>query len=332
MLDAAAGLTRIEAENAFSLSLVRHGRLAADVLWEIKSGMLKKSGLLTLYRGGETFADLGGLEALKTFCRRALRPGRPAGVRAAACSCSAPRGRARAQFCKALGCETGRPTLMLDVGALLGSLVGQRRRTSARRCGSSTRWLPASSCSTRSRRHSRGSRRAGQTDSGVSARMFGTFLTWLNDHESDAFVVCTSNDVSKLPPEFARRAVRRNVLPRPAGSREKEAIWRMYLAKFGLDPEAAPAARHRLHRRRDQGVLPAGGAAGRAAGRGGAEHRPGGRDGRRVGRAAPAAGPAAAACRPSGPGSTRAVGEPRQVRPQREQTRRPTDRSTVSTS
>jgi hypothetical protein len=40
VLDAAAGLTRIEAENAFSLSLVRHGRLAADVLWEIKSGML----------------------------------------------------------------------------------------------------------------------------------------------------------------------------------------------------------------------------------------------------------------------------------------------------
>ena len=70
MLDAAAGLTRVEAENAFALSLVRHGRLAADVLWEIKSGMLKKSGLLTLHRGGETFADLGGLEALKSFCTR----------------------------------------------------------------------------------------------------------------------------------------------------------------------------------------------------------------------------------------------------------------------
>ena len=66
----------------FALSLVRHGRLAADVLWEIKSGMLKKSGLLTLHRGGESFADLGGLEALKGFCARALRPGRPPGVRA----------------------------------------------------------------------------------------------------------------------------------------------------------------------------------------------------------------------------------------------------------
>ena len=63
VLDASAGLTRVEAENAFSLSLVRHGRLAPEVLWEIKSGALRKSGLLTLHRGGEAFADLGGLEA-----------------------------------------------------------------------------------------------------------------------------------------------------------------------------------------------------------------------------------------------------------------------------
>ena len=81
VLDAAAGLTRMEAENAFSLALVCHGRLAPDVLWELKGQSLKKSGLLTLCRGGETFADLGGLAALKTFCSRALRPGQRGGVR-----------------------------------------------------------------------------------------------------------------------------------------------------------------------------------------------------------------------------------------------------------
>ena len=42
-------------------------------------------------------------------------------------------------------------------------------------------------------------------DSGVSARLFGTFLTWLNDHESDVFTICTCNDISKLPPEFSLR-------------------------------------------------------------------------------------------------------------------------------
>ena len=78
VLDAAAGLTRVEAENAFSLSLVRHGRVVPETLWELKTGMLKKSGLLTLHRGGETFADLGGLDALKGFTRRAL--GQPQGL------------------------------------------------------------------------------------------------------------------------------------------------------------------------------------------------------------------------------------------------------------
>lgn len=48
ILDAAAGLTRMEAENAFSLSLVRHGQIVPETLWELKTGMLKKSGLLTL--------------------------------------------------------------------------------------------------------------------------------------------------------------------------------------------------------------------------------------------------------------------------------------------
>jgi hypothetical protein len=82
VLDAAGGFTRAEAENAFSLSLIRHGRVTPDVLWELKGQTLKKSGLLTLHRGGETFADLGGLDAIKSFCNRALWPGRRSDVRA----------------------------------------------------------------------------------------------------------------------------------------------------------------------------------------------------------------------------------------------------------
>ena len=70
MLDAAAGLTRFEAEGAFSLSLVREGHLAADSIWELKSQTLKKSGLLQLHRGSERFDTLGGLQAIKAFCLR----------------------------------------------------------------------------------------------------------------------------------------------------------------------------------------------------------------------------------------------------------------------
>jgi hypothetical protein len=52
VLDAAAVLSRAEAEGAFALSLVRHGRLEPGPVWEIKAGMLRKSGLLGLHRGG----------------------------------------------------------------------------------------------------------------------------------------------------------------------------------------------------------------------------------------------------------------------------------------
>jgi SpoVK/Ycf46/Vps4 family AAA+-type ATPase len=77
---------------------------------------------------------------------------------------------------------------------------------------------------------------SGQTDSGVSARLFGTLLTWLNDHETDVFFVGTLNDVSRLPPEFSRAERFDGVffvdLP---GQREKQAIWPMYLERFGLN-------------------------------------------------------------------------------------------------
>src|SRR3954468_5480879 len=203
VLDAAAGLTRMEAENAFSLSLVRHGRLAAEVLWDLKSGTLKKSGLLTLHRGGERFADLGGLEALKTFCARALRPGRPAGVRARGVLLLGPPGSGKSAFCKALGAETGRPTLILDVGTLLGSLVGQSEANVRQALRLVDAMAPCVVMVDEVEKALAGSS-GSAGDSGVAARLFGTLLTWLNDHDSDAFVVCTANDISKLPPEFAR--------------------------------------------------------------------------------------------------------------------------------
>lgn len=77
---------------------------------------------------------------------------------------------------------------------------------------------------------------SGQTDSGVSARMFGTFLTWLNDRESDVFVVATSNDIGRLPPEFGRSERFDGIffLDLPARD-QKESIWDMYVKRFGLE-------------------------------------------------------------------------------------------------
>ena len=124
VLDATGGLTRGEAESAFSLSLVRHGRIQPDTIWSLKSQMLKKSGLLEMYRGDADFETLGGMAALKSFCKQALGSSnqqvRPRGV-----MLLSPPGCGKSQFCKALGRETGRPVITLDVGSLMGSLVGQ---------------------------------------------------------------------------------------------------------------------------------------------------------------------------------------------------------------
>ena len=86
VLDAAAGLTRYEAEGAFALSLTRHNTIRPDSIWELKAQTLKKNNLLTLHRGRETFDTLGGLTNLKDFCRRALHARQTREACAASCS------------------------------------------------------------------------------------------------------------------------------------------------------------------------------------------------------------------------------------------------------
>ena len=238
VLDAAAGLTRVEAENAFSLSLIRHGRITPDVLWELKAQTLKKSGLMTIHRGGETFADLGGLDALKAFCSRSLtrKTGNPLARPRGVLLLGVP-GTGKSAFCKALGNEVGRPTLILDIGALMGSLVGMTEERTRQALRIADAMAPCIVFADEIDKGLSGVQASGQTDSGVSARMFGTLLSYLNDHESDVYFVCSANDVSKLPPEFTRAERIDGIffLDLP-GSGEKEIIWRLYLEKYGLDP------------------------------------------------------------------------------------------------
>ena len=50
-----------------------------------------------------------------------------------------------------------------------------------------------------------GSQSSGRTDGGTSARVFGTFLTWMQEKKEPVFVVATANDISSLPPELLRK-------------------------------------------------------------------------------------------------------------------------------
>ena len=239
VLDAASGLTRAEAESAFSLSLVRHGQITPETIWELKTQMLKKSGLLELYQGDACFDDLGGLDALKSFCKRALTRSSDQ-VKAKGVMLLSPPGCGKSQICKALGNETGRPVILLDVGSLMGSLVGQTESRTRQALKIIDTMGPSVVCLDEVDKAFGSATGGGNGDSGVSSRMFGTFLTWLNDRESDSFVVCTANDVQSLPPEFARAERFDSVffvdLP---GDTERELIWNQYIKSYELDPDQA---------------------------------------------------------------------------------------------
>ena len=240
VLDAAAGLTRYEAESAVSLSLVRHRRVTPEAIWDLKSGMLKKSGLLSLHRGSEDFSGLGGLNSLKAFCKRSLlQTGRSNPLKR-------PRrvlllgvpGTGKSAFAKSLGRESGRPTLTLDVGSLMGSLVGSTEANIRQALRIADAMSPCILFCDEVEKALSGVANSGQTDSGVSARLFGSLLTWMNDHTTDVYLVATCNDISKLPPEFGRAERFDGIfflnLP---GPQERQLIWDLYLRQFELDPD-----------------------------------------------------------------------------------------------
>jgi hypothetical protein len=231
VLDAAAGLTRYEAEGAFALSLTRNNAIQPQAIWELKAQTLRKNNLLNLHRGQESFESLGGLTNLKDFCRRALRPGRrvkPRGVLLLGVS-----GTGKSQFCKALGNQTGRPTLMLDFGSLMNSLVGQSESNLRQALRIADAMSPCILFADELEKALSGV--GSQGDSGVSTRLFGNLLTWLSDHESDVFFVGTSNNISQLPPEFTRAERFDGVffldLPNVT---ERDAIWALYRSHFGI--------------------------------------------------------------------------------------------------
>ncbi len=231
LLDAAAGLTRAEAEGAFALSLARYDELRPEAIWELKAQTLRKQNLLTLHRGGETFTQLGGLTALKEFCRRALQPGRS--VKARGTLLLSPPGCGKSAFCKALGNEVGRPVLSLDLGALYGSLVGETERNVRQALAIADAMAPAVLFADELDKGLSGV--GGHGDSGVSSRLFGTLLTWLADHESDVFFIGTANDISRLPPEFTRAERLDGVFFVDLPSAEQRGkIWSQYRRQYDI--------------------------------------------------------------------------------------------------
>ena len=230
VLEAAGGLTRYEAEDAFALSLTRHNALRPEAVWELKAAALKKNNLLTLHRGGERFDSLGGLASLKDFCKRALRPGRR--VQARGILLLGVPGVGKSFFAKALGNEVGRPTLVLDVGSLYGSLVGATEANVRQALKVVDAMSPCVAFLDEVEKALSGV--GGVGDSGVATRLFGTMLTWLSDRTSEIFFVAhlqrRQQAAAGVQPG---RAVGRDLLPRPARPpRRRSAIWELYRRQY----------------------------------------------------------------------------------------------------
>lgn len=212
LLKAALGLTLGEAENVLAKTLVSDNRLTdedIDCVFAEKRQIVRKAGLLDYCDVDIDFEKIGGLDTLKDWLR--LR-GTALSERAREFGLPAPRGVlllgvqgcGKSMCAKAISAAWRMPLLRLDMGRLFGSLVGsseanmRRALSTAESIAPVVLWLDEIDKALAGARGSSG-------DSGVTARLFGTFLTWMSEKTSPVFVVATANDISALPPELLRK-------------------------------------------------------------------------------------------------------------------------------
>ncbi len=247
IVHALLGLTLSEAENVLAKTLVQHrglGEKSVEVILEEKKQIIRKSGLLEYYESKESLESVGGLDVLKSwlakravaFTDKAREFGLPAprGV-----LLLGVQGCGKSLMAKAISRLWKVPLLRFDVGRVFGSLVGSSEENIRRAIKTAESIAPTVLWIDEIDKAFRGSRGSGQgTDAGTSARVFGTFLTWMSDKVAPVFVVATANDVSQLPPELLRKGRFDEIffvdLP---GTEERKEIFRVHLAKRQRDPK-----------------------------------------------------------------------------------------------
>ncbi|MCA9517533.1 MAG: AAA family ATPase [Myxococcales bacterium] len=244
VVESALGLTADEARSVFAKSLVKTRDFDIDTILAEKKGVIRKSGILEFYQTDNRFSDVGGLEILKAwlnkrkaaFSREARDFGLPApkgilliGVPGCGKSLTA----------KAIGAMWHMPLLRLDVGKVFGSLVGSSEENMRKAIKTAEAVAPSILWLDELEKGFSGSSSSGQTDGGTTARVFGTFITWLQEKQSSVFVIATANDVKSLPPELLRKGRFDEIffvdLPSP---KERLDIFKIHVEKRGRDPQA----------------------------------------------------------------------------------------------
>ena len=240
LIRALQGLTATEADAVLAEAVIELGHLDTDaipVILEAKAQIIRQSGALEYYPEQATYADVGGLDLLKTWCQQSETAFSDA---AQAFGVEPDRG---VLIVGVPGCGKSltakavaggkRPLLRLDVGALFGSLVGQSEQQTrnalkvAEAVAPAVMWLDEIEKALGSG--------GGELDGGTSQRVLGTILTWMEECEADVFVVATANDISSLRPELIRRFSETFFVDLPQRA-EREEILSIHLGKRGRAP------------------------------------------------------------------------------------------------
>ncbi|MEI8289553.1 MAG: AAA family ATPase [Verrucomicrobiota bacterium] len=234
ILDAAGGLTTIEAENAFALSIVEKKDITPEVVAREKSNTVRKNGLLEIIDLKLTLDDIGGLENLKAdlysmrnlFTKEAREYGLPT-----------PRGKllvgqagtGKSLCAQACGTIFGIPLVKLEAGRIFGSLVGESERnwrtafSTAKAISPCVLWIDEVDGLFS------GGESSGKTDGGTTQRVIKAILQDMQFNSDGIFFVFTANDIDGLPdPLIDRLDVWSVELPNKT---EREAIWSIHIAK-----------------------------------------------------------------------------------------------------
>jgi SpoVK/Ycf46/Vps4 family AAA+-type ATPase len=144
---------------------------------------------------------------------------------------------------KVIAREWQMPLLKLDAGRLYDKYVGESEKHLRRALASAESMAPVVLWIDEIEKGMAPSG-GGDADGGLSRRLFGSFLTWLQEKRADVFVVATANDLSALPSELLRKGRFDEIffvdLP---DTSEREAILRIHLSLRKQDPERLDLAR-----------------------------------------------------------------------------------------
>lgn len=208
------GLTEFEINNLLALSYADDGELTRKdlrLIFDQKQQMIKKAGILEMIPLKETINDIGGLENLKEWFVRKAKIYKHMGE-AKKYGVDMPKGVliAGVPGCgKSLNAKAAAnlfevPLLRLDMGRLMGKYVGESENNLRNAIALAEAISPCVLWIDELEKAFAGiGGNGGGAD--VTTRLFGNFLTWMQEKESPTFVVATANDITKLPPELLRK-------------------------------------------------------------------------------------------------------------------------------